>query len=240
MHKIEKRQALESNKKDGYPNKEPVSQMAGISISDHKLYDNLIKCFVNHFQFDLNKEVANRIIPCPQDVLGQGGNNGGRYCNNCYCNERRCHYECRKCSNGNNGWGNGNHHNNRPGNNWSNGGNQGNNWSNSGHINCQRCNCRDGGCWNTCLKCHRNNNNNNHGNNWGNNNNYPSNSGSSWGNNRPGNSWGNQNGGWRNDNGVNGRLHEDSVESQDVKKGSNQKIGTGNAEDNVEFELNFA
>merc|ERR1712226_182282 len=80
MHKIEKRQALESNKKDGHPNKEP--------------------------------EIANRIIPCPQDILGQGGNNGGRYCNN-----------------------------------WSNGSNQGNNWSNSGHINCQRCNCRDGGCY---------------------------------------------------------------------------------------------
>ena len=86
------------------------------------------------------------------------------------------------------------------------------------------------------MKCHRNNNNNYPGNNWGsNNNNYPSNSGSSWGNNHPGNSWGNQHGGWRNDNGVNGRLQQDSEESQDITKESNTKIESGNESDNVEF-----
>jgi len=202
MHKIEKRQALESNKKNGKLDKEP--------------------------------EVVNRIIPCPQDFLGQGGNNGGRYCNKCYCNERKCYNECRKCSNNNIGWGNGNHHNNRPNNNWSNG-NHGNNWSNSGNINCRNCNCRSQGCWNTCLKCHRNNNNNNYpGNNWGNNNNYP---GNNWGhnNNYPGNSWGNQNGGWRNDHGVNGRLQEGNVETIDVKDDTNTKPQSGSAGDNVEF-----
>ena len=234
MHKIEKRQALESNKKNGNPDKEPVSKSTKIYIfvrnfSNHM--NNFKSDVFNQCLFHLLKEVVNRIIPCPQDFLGQGGSNGGRYCNNCYCNERKCNYQCRKCSNGNNGWNNhnngwnnGNHQNNRPNNNWSNSNHgNGNNWSNSGNINCQYCNCRRQGCWNTCLKCHRNNNNDYPGNNWGNNNNYP------------GNSWGNHNGGWRNDNSVSGRLQDDSKESLNNGNKPNSKDEPKSTDDKISF-----
>ena len=235
MHKIEKRQALESNKKNGNPDKEPVSKSSNFEIFvrnfSGKNISNFSSDIFNQCLFHLLKEVANRIIPCPQDFLGQGGSNGGRYCNKCYCNERKCNYQCRKCSNGNNGWNNhnngwnnGNHQSNRPNNNWSNGNHgNGNNWSNSGNINCQYCNCRSQGCWNTCLKCHRNNNNNYPGNNWGNNNNYP------------GNSWGNHNGGWRNDNSVSGRLQDDSKESLNDGNKSDSKDEPKSTDDKIAF-----
>merc|ERR1712117_648904 len=50
-------------------------------------------------------EVAERFLPCPQQFLNPGGNNG-RYCDRCYCSDWDCRRDCRKCSysNGPNNW----------------------------------------------------------------------------------------------------------------------------------------
>ena len=205
MHKLEKRQAIEG------PEGKVVDNNVSIISSQ-----SFIVIFVSPYNLitTYKQGVVRRII-CPSDVLGQGGNNNGgrycdrcscrdahcnydcrkcggvvhndRYCDRCSCRENDCHYDCRKCVNDNSGWSN----NNNQG---SNGG-QNNNWSNSGNVNCGSCNCRRNDCNNTCLKCHRNVNPSN---------NYPGNSGSSWGNNNNG-GWGNS--GWRKNNKVKQRIN---------------------------------
>merc|ERR1711944_99017 len=47
-------------------------------------------------------EVAERFLPCPQDIFNPGGSqNSGRYCDRCYCSrDYDCRRDCRKCGNG--------------------------------------------------------------------------------------------------------------------------------------------
>merc|ERR1712152_42689 len=196
-------------------------------------------------------EVAERFLPCPQQFLNPGGNNG-RYCDRCYCSDWDCRRDCRKCS-----------YNNGP-NNWSSNSGSSNNWSSSSSngwssgstsssLNCRTCSCSYSSCRNGCSKCYSSNNNNNY---------YPSSSSNSWSsssssnvncdtcncsysscrndcarchfntNNNNGwssNSGSNYNNGWRS--GVNGRNGEDTEGSEVVvEQASAQQKESGDGE----------
>merc|ERR1712012_990772 len=189
-------------------------------------------------------EVAERFLPCPQQFLNPGGNNG-RYCDRCYCSDWDCRRDCRKCSynNGPNNWSSGSSSNN---NGWSSG-------STSSSLNCRTCSCRYSSCKNGCSKFFLSNNNHNS---------YPSSSGNSWSssssnnvncdtcncsysscrndcarchfntNNNNGwssNSGSNYNNGWRS--GVNGRNGEDTEGSEvEVEQSNTQQKESGDGE----------
>jgi len=195
-------------------------------------------------------EVAERFLPCPQQFLNPGGNNG-RYCDRCYCSDWDCRRDCRKCSynNGPNNWssnsGNNNNWSSSSSNGWSSG-------STSSSLNCRTCNCRYSSCKRGCSKCYSSSNNHNSypSNSYpssGSNNYYPSNNNincdtcncsysscrndcarchvNTSGNNfgwSSSNSGGNYNNGWRN--GVNGRTGSESDDSEvTVEQTSSEK-----------------
>merc|ERR1712088_1204376 len=90
---------------------------------------------------DEDPEVAERFLPCPQQFLNPGGNNG-RYCDRCYCSDWDCRRDCRKCSynNGPNNWSSGSSSSNG----WSSRSSSNNGWSSgstSSSVNCRTCYC---------------------------------------------------------------------------------------------------
>merc|ERR1719461_1564831 len=102
-------------------------------------------------------EVAERFLPCPQQFLNPGGNNG-RYCDRCYCSDWDCRRDCRKCSynSGPNNWSSNSGNNN----NWSSSNSNG--WSSSStssSVNCRTCYCSNYSCKRGCSKCYSSNNN---------------------------------------------------------------------------------
>jgi len=117
-------------------------------------------------------EVAERFLPCPQQFLNPGGNNG-RYCDRCYCSDWDCRRDCRKCSynNGPNNWssnsGNNNNWSSSSSNGWSSG-------STSSSLNCRTCNCKYSSCKRGCSKCYSSSNNHNSYPSNNNHNSYPS------------------------------------------------------------------
>jgi len=171
-------------------------------------------------------EVAERFLPCPQDIFNPGGSqNSGRYCDRCYCSrDYDCRRDCRKCGNGyNSNYGyKPNNGNNNYGQNtgWSsNSGsnNYGNNnngaHSHGNHVNCNTCRCSNYSCKNDCLKCLNSNNN------------YYNSGNTGWSN----SNGGSYNNGWRSS--VSGRTGGD----EEVGEGGEEFSKENNNEETVVF-----
>lgn len=142
MHKLEKRQAIDANKKSGNADAEPEVATRLFCPQDF-----------------LNQGGSN-------DEYGQS------YCDTCYCSERNCKSDCTKCGNGNNfGWiSNSENYNNGQQTHNSGNYNGQNTHIISAYVNCNTCYCKNDSCKKQCNKCQNNTYPTNSGSSWNNNN----------------------------------------------------------------------